>query len=279
MGAGDRMKMLLVGFDSAWTARKRGALAGAVRHTDGRLESLGPPEAASFDQALLRIDKWRTDLSPDRTLILIDQPTIVKNPTGQRPVERLVSSPVGARRGGMQPAFTGRADMFGDEAPIWPFLEAFGGAADPFKPREVSVFETYPVLTLIAMGWLLKDERSKRRLPKYNPARRATFAQTDWAFVCHKLASAFAERGLADLALQTGELGALRPSKSDQDKLDALLCLLVAVCLAGNEEALAIGDLASGQIVVPYGATLEQELHRRCEECGMFPEQWVRQRP
>jgi hypothetical protein len=59
-------------------------------------------------------------------LILLDQPMIVTNSTGQRPVEKIVGSAVSLRYGGMQPANTSRAEMFGPAAPLWPFLSRFG---------------------------------------------------------------------------------------------------------------------------------------------------------
>jgi hypothetical protein len=44
--------------------------------------------------------------------------------------------------------------MFGAEAPIWPFLRRFGGPENPLKPvADTRVFETYPVLALIELGW------------------------------------------------------------------------------------------------------------------------------
>ena len=54
--------------------------------------------------------------------MLLDQPTIVKNATGQRPVENLVASSVSLRYGGMQPANTARVEMFGKSTPVWSFV-------------------------------------------------------------------------------------------------------------------------------------------------------------
>jgi len=89
------------------------------------------------------------------------------------------------RRGAVQPANTGRTDMFGEKAPVWQFLNRFGGPADPFEPVEgTRVIETYPVLVMIALGWMLPDSRPKGRLPKYNPERRPPFSISDWQHVC-----------------------------------------------------------------------------------------------
>lgn len=85
--------------------------------------------------------------------MLLDQPTIVNNDTGQRPVEHLVCSPVSARLGGMQPANRSRVEMFGPDGLVWAFLERFGGAADLARRSDhAGVFETCSVLAIIALG-------------------------------------------------------------------------------------------------------------------------------
>jgi predicted RNase H-like nuclease len=112
----------------------------------------------------------------------------VKNKEGSRQVEKIVASPVSRRYGGVQPASKSSAEMFGENAPIRRFLDSFGGPTNPLSPiPKESVFETYPVLALIALGYTLPDPngREKGRLPKYNPARR-TFSLGDWKHVCDK---------------------------------------------------------------------------------------------
>lgn len=174
------MNTLLIGFDSAWTAAKCGAIVGAFCSDDG-IRDLGPPQTVDYEQASDVILKWQAELRPTSTIVLLDQPTIVRNDNGQRPVENIVGSAVSRRYGGVQPASIKRTDMFGRDAPVWPFLEQFGGAADPLDPASVSsqVFETYPVLAMIALGWTLPDSRATGRLPKYNPGRRKTFSLSD----------------------------------------------------------------------------------------------------
>jgi len=103
----------LIGFDSAWTRKNRGAIVGVVRKEDGTFRELGQPRIASFTEAMDTISEWRNGECLAVTIVLLDQPTIVTNATGQRTVENLVTSPVSLRYGGMQPANTGRIDMFG----------------------------------------------------------------------------------------------------------------------------------------------------------------------
>ena len=200
---------LLVGFDSAWTRMNRGAIIGVFRENNGELKELEKPRMVNFTEASDVISEWRNETIPGTTIVLIDQPTIVTNTEGQRPVENIVASPVSRRYGGMQPANTSRSEMFGPEAPIWQFLENFGGASDPLSPMaDTQVLETYPVLALIALGWLLPDERMTGRLPKYNPERRATFSIDDWRFICDRLSEEIAAFRLLNLDAWISEIKA-----------------------------------------------------------------------
>ena len=92
------MSELLIGFDSAWTARRSGALVGVARGEDGAIHELGPPMVASFPEAADQITTWQSQQGATTTVVMIDQPTIVTSASGQRPVEHIVSSPVKARR-------------------------------------------------------------------------------------------------------------------------------------------------------------------------------------
>lgn len=272
------MTTLLVGFDSAWTPTNSGALVGVIHFEDGTLYGLGAPQTVDYREAEVVILKWQAEQIPTATIVLLDQPTIVKNASGQRPVENIVGSPVSLRYGGMQPANTAREEMFGKEAPVWPFLTRFGGPADPLEPvADTRVFETYPVLAMIALGWILPDSRAAGRLPKYNPERKKTFSISDWRYVCGLASGAFRDCGLMDIVRWINDAAQnTSPRKSHQDGLDACLCLLVALYLAENKDCLMVGDRETGYIVVPYGASIRAELDARCNQTGRVPSEWVR---
>lgn len=272
------MTTLLVGFDSAWTPTNAGAIVGVLRNDDGTYRELGMPETVTFGDAERVILRWQEQESPRTTLVLLDQPTIVRNNSGQRPVENIVASPVSLRFGGVQPANTGRSEMFGAEAPVWGLLTRFGGATDPLQAGTgTRVFETYPVLAIIALGWTLPHSRVTGRLPKYNPERRRTFLLADWKHVCARLSEAFTSRKLEHLAGWLSEASeSAKPRKRAQDGVDACLCLLGALHLAEQRDCLMVGNTASGCIVVPHGHALSAELHARCEETARLPADWVR---
>lgn len=275
-----RPATLLVGFDSAWTCTNSGALVGVLRLDNGTFHELGSPQRVNYCEAQDLILKWQAKLVPTSTIILLDQPTIVKNSTGQRIVEKIVCPTVSRRRGGMQPANTSREQMFGGGAPIWKFLNRFGGPANPLEPvGDTHVIETYPVLTLIALHCTLPDKgpdkRPKGRLPKYNPERRKTFSPSDWQHVCRLASCTFRERGLTGIAGWVDDAEETSPRKCDQDKLDACLCLLVALWLAERKDCLMVGSRQSGYIVVPDCAELREELAARCKQIDAAPSECV----
>ncbi len=273
------MTKLIIGFDSAWTKKKSGALAGVLLEPNLSVHEVGAPTIANYTEAAALIQCWQSQYNPEKTIILLDQPTIVNNPSGQRPVENIVSSPISRRYGGAQPANQGKTEMFGAAAPVWPFLSQFGGAANILTPNgaNTQVYETYPVLALIALGWLLPDQRQTGRLPKYNPVNRNKFSTNDWLFLRGKLVEEFQRYGLAETAhWLNGVANLAKPKKHDQDQLDACLCLLVGLKLAHNERCLLVGEQASGYMLVPYGEELVQELKARCLETKRAPEQWIR---
>jgi predicted RNase H-like nuclease len=272
------LSTLIVGFDSAWTATNQGAVVGLIRHADGSFQLLGLPFVADFDAAERAIKAWQAEHAIERTIILIDQPTIVREATGQRPVENIVASAVSRRFGGMQPANTGRRGMFDEGAPIWPFLERFGGPADIRScSRHTTIFETYPVLTIIARGWILPDERRlSGRLPKYNPVRRSTFRKDDWAYLCGKLSGFFRDCGVVTIADWIDSIQSINmPRKADQDCLDACLCLLVGLDIADGENCLVVGEQATGYIVTSDSELIASELTQRCIQTDRDPTRWI----
>lgn len=276
------MNTLLVGFDSAWTATNSGAIAGLVHRDDGTFLELGTPQNVDYPQAEAQILRWQADFGPTATVIMLDQPTIVNNAAGQRPVENIVGSSVGLRYGGVQPANTSKEEMFGAGAPVWPFLQRFGGPADPMNPAGTTwVFETYPVLTMIALNWTLPDVRATGRLPKCNPERN-TFIAADWQHVCGLAEDAFNQLQLIQTAAWIANVGQNpSPQKSLQDGLDACLCLLVAIQFSEGMDCLMVGDMQTGYMIVPCNNGLCTELETRCNQTGRVPQQWVRvfQRP
>lgn len=244
------MAVRYVGFDSAWADHP---------HRPGSICALGPsfvpPRPAGFDAALalLRDAHGAADL----TILAIDQPTVVPNAAGARPVDRVAAALMSWSGGGVQPAYRGKATLFGDGAPIWRFLAALGFRDDPEAAATASaggfVMEVFPAMALLALDPAFLAVRGAG--PRYNPARK-TFRQEAWRAVGSAAAREARRLGYVQAAAWCDALDLEnKPRKSLQDDLDALLCALVAARWRRERASCAmLGDLGTGYIVAPVSA-------------------------
>ena len=174
---------VIFGFDSAWADKNPGAIC-AIEFDERGQVKFHAPEEVKFDQALHYINEHRKGL--DFSLIAIDQPTIVPNAEGMRPVEKVAGALLGFTGGGVLPAFrNGKGeDMFGDDAPIWSFLDKVGGTQDPIEARTARaghfLIEVFPALALPAFE---NDFAQRLGAPKYAPEKRDKFRLDDWRAV------------------------------------------------------------------------------------------------
>ncbi|MEC8196240.1 MAG: DUF429 domain-containing protein [Pseudomonadota bacterium] len=169
-----------------------------------------------------------------------------------RPVERVAASLVNSLKGGVQPANRRKASMFGSNAPIWSFLHRLDARENPFAARSSSdglfVMEVFPALSLPS---IVPEILERRRAAKYNPAT-SKFVLGDWQLVASGVAT-FAERlGATPVAENAQELSFLQsPTKGDQDKLDAIICLCIGLSWRKGPSTwgTVIGDSSSGYMV------------------------------
>ena len=261
---------IYIGFDSAWADRADapGAIC-AVSVEGGRAVGFYPPELVSFDGALAFIERFRS--GADHILVAVDQPTIVPNSTGMRPVERVAASVVSWVGGGVQPANRGRHGMFCDLSPIWRFLASLAAVENPELGRTVAagihIIEVFPALALVSL-----DERFFERLrgPRYNPARKKTFRHKDWVAVARAAAMEAQAFGCDELSQWCEGVGKIEvPRKRDQDMMDAALCTLIALRwrLGDRARSLLLGDLANGYMVVPITSAVRAHLARAAKKC------------
>ena len=101
--------------------------------------------------------------------------------------------------------------------------------------------------------------------PKYNPKNKATFRQKDWisvAIACASEAEALACEELAGWCRNAGKIA--QPKKSDQDMLDSVLCILVALRwrLRSRETTLFLGDLVTGYMILPASQAVRERLKK-----------------
>ena len=143
--------------------------------------------------------------------------------------------------------------MFCDASPIWRFLRALGADERPERARIAAkglyVMEVFPALALASL-----DTRFFGRLrgPRYNPDRKKTFLMADWVRVAETAARESHVLGCDELAEWCRTAGkTAQPRKADQDKLDSVLCVLIALHwrLRPREASLLLGDLTTGYTV------------------------------
>lgn len=262
----------LIGFDSAWTDNKRapGAIC-AVEVDGGTITRFHSPRLATFHEALEFIKSVRS--AAGATLVALDQPTIVPNLTSMRPVEKVAASLISWIGGGVQPSNRGKRGMFCDASPIWNFLARLDATENPEEARTavtgIHVFEVFPALALPSL-----DPQFCSRLsgPRYNPGRRKTFRIQDWQKVAEAAERQFNLFGMAEAAGWCAtEAGRETPSKADQDRLDAMLCLLVATYwrFGERDRSILMGDLDTGYMVFPASSDVRHRLSIAAAKLGV----------
>lgn len=261
-----------VGFDSAWTDKPKapGAIC-ALTVEDGRPARFYEPRLTSFTEALQFIGEVRSE--DGVTLVALDQPTIVPNATSMRPVERVAASLVSWLGGGVQPANTGKVGMFCAKSPIWPFLRSLSAREDPEAARRAEtglhLIEVFPA---ISMPTLEPSFYGYKAGPRYNPARRKTFRHSDWKRVAQAAADRFDAFGAGAAATWcANETNREKPGKADQDRLDAMLCLLVGLRwrLSPREDSLMIGTLSEGYMICPASSDVRVRISLAAARYGV----------
>ena len=252
---------IIFGFDSAWAGKSPGAI-GAVRiGQDGRREFC-EPERVSFDQALKYIRPRR--MGHAYSLIAIDQPMIVKNKTGSRPVDRAAGTLLGYIGGGVQCASLKKSTLFGEGSLFWRFMSELDAMKDPLAARTTEagefMIEVFPALALPSL-----NSRFAERLgaPKYNPKKSDKFRQKDWISVTGVVACLARQHEIEGLETWADGMGKIeKPRKADQDRLDAAICALVGYLwrFGASGEVAMIGDLDSGYMITPISENTRSRL-------------------
>ena len=257
------MKEAFVGFDSAWAGNRVGAISYAVfRETN--LEKVCLPRVADFADAAGIIEDLQGEC--DHVLVAVDQPIIVINQAGGRPVDRVAGSLMSRLHSGTQPANRNKDAMFGDNAPIWRFINRIkppGMTCGDLKDFEAArmatekthLIEVYPALALPAMNQVFMVRELAAR---YDPGK-GNFSLDDWRRVCKIVRDCAGEFDLQLLSQWANEMIApwdspVRPLKPHQDKIDAAICLLISLQwrrVQDGHELHAIGDLDHGYMVTP----------------------------
>jgi len=259
----------IVGFDSAWSGRNKGAICALICDGHQVIEFL-PPRQTTFDEAETFIASQCRE--GDFCLVAIDQPTIVPNLAGSRPVDRVAASLMGFIGGAAQRANRSKKGMFDDDAPIWGFKSRLGATERP-EDSKVSaaglfIIEVYPALALTAIHPGFCDRLCH---PKYNPSKR-NFQIAHWSGVIDAIALYADTVELTKVRDWARNLNKkMRPTKAEQDNLDSVLCALVAHHWRAKPRAdsVLIGDMTAGYIVAPAHAKMRTRLQAAAIKYGV----------
>lgn len=273
------MREAFVGFDSAWTGQKTGGLVCASIRTNEEPEvNVVHDPPPNFETAAT----WIRDLVSrhDYVLVAIDQPTIVPNLSKSRPVDRVAASLMSTLRSGAQPANRGdrKKTMFGDDAPIWKFLEEIGARENPMaaqtEEKGLFLIEVFPALALPA---LQPHFFCRRDAARYNPDKKKMFKVEDWKLVARAVEGHSRRRRLIQLASWARCLADnTAPAKQDQDQLDAAICLLVALQwrrasaeMPSRDKIALLGDGRTGYMVTPVSSDTAAVLSQAAKKRGV----------
>ena len=260
---------IIFGFDSAWSDKSPGAICALAFDQRGEV-TFHTPTAVGFAGALDYIRARRQ--SHACVIVALDQPTIVPNKTGMRPAERVAASLLSFTGGGVQPAFRKKKSMFGDCAPIWQFKDDLGADDDPQKARHADkgtyLIEVFPAL---ALAGLVSGFAARLGAPKYNPRNRK-FRQAHWIKVVDEVADVANTLYLSGVGAWCSQLPTIKkPTKKEQDCLDAVICALVGFIwrACARDESVVIGDTERGYIVAPVSAGTDQRLRNAAKKVGV----------
>ena len=131
--------------------------------------------------------------------------------------------------------------------------------------------EVFPALALASLE---QDFFGRLKAPHYNPGRSKTFKIEDW----HRVIAAARKEAMRlhfDCKRLFEWLDHLadieKPKKSNQDCLDAVLCLLIAIRwrLGAREESVLLGDLETGYMVAPVSVDVMNRLTGIAKSIGV----------
>ena len=131
------------------------------------------------------------------------------------------------------------------------------------------IIEVFPAFALASINPAFFGRLSA---PHYNPKRRRTFTKESWKLV-GKTARIYAlQFGMELVAHWCSELMANdNPRKCDQDKLSAIICMLVALIwrLKPRQHSVMIGDLKNGYMIAPVSVAARARLKISAAQRGV----------
>jgi predicted RNase H-like nuclease len=244
--AGGQVRLL--GVDLAWGSRARTGLA--ALDASGQLLDL---RDVRTDEEIV---DWASTWAPGPCVVGIDAPIVVRNPTGARDCERLVTRYFGRHHAGAHPANTGNPAFAGGSTRALRLADLLGLDVDPRSASGRRSLEVFPHPATVALFELPSVVRYKDK-PGRDLAllRRETTVLLD---LVDGLAVAdpplFVSEHRGWRAVRSAVLSATRKVdlRRVEDRIDAVICAYVALlALRAPDRLHVFGDAASGCIVTP----------------------------
>jgi predicted RNase H-like nuclease len=226
-----------VGIDLAWGERSPTGVA--VADADGSLVHL----AAARDDA--DIVAQLAPYAAEESLLAIDAPLVVTNPTGNRPCEAALNRDFRSFEAGCHPSNTGH-----------PWFAAGSRGARVAEAVGRPAIEVYPHAATVALFGLSKTLKYKQKPGRDVPQLRGELLRL--MALVESLADASPPLTVAQLprwsALRDGVEAATRKSelRRAEDPVDAVVCAYVALLATRRPaDVTTYGDDATGCIVTP----------------------------
>lgn len=235
--------MIFLGVDLGWTTGATGLAA--IRFVQDHLTLSAVSLAHSHEQTL----EWIAGQAGDSpAMIAIDAPTVIRNPTGQRPGERALNAVFRKHLLNCHPANLGRpfahkTTAFANTLEAQGYRHAPGIQARSPGRYQIEVFPHAAIVRLFQF-------EQRLRYKKGSAAERSALL----AVLRERIASLRgAEPPLITPALPVVEGVKGRARKDAEDQLDAILCAYIGAHYWwwGAERNDVFGDAESGYLVVP----------------------------
>jgi predicted RNase H-like nuclease len=261
-----KMQAVFTGFDSAWGTAKSGALCNLLL-VDDSLRLPSEPAQTVWASALNRA---RQKLAVDLQVWAIDQPLLVSNAKGCRPVERDLARALMGDFGCGAHSSNRNMASFAEDAPVWALLSVLQEEGYLHNPMAIPsaragrfYFECYPHPAVIGLFDL--DRILQYKVHHSN--------QADWQRLIRLVRSlAFAElpiRNVEDFVPEN-----LPQNKRNEDNLDSIISAYTAAYWwkFGVHRSTVVGDLSTGYMVTPHSrrtlAALTRVFAERVNLCG-----------
>lgn len=240
---------MFVGIDLAWSSSNVSGLA--VVDDDGALVASGT--AVRDDE----IDAWLRTFARRSSVVAVDAPLVVTNPSGQRECERLVSQAFGKYNASCHSSNTGLAHLQvlrGAELAVrhgWTVNPTHHGS-----PNEPACIEVYPHPAMVGIFELGTVIPYKNRSGRPLEASREAFRELVRHMESLTNLRLPANERWRTLTEGVGSATSKAALKTIEDEIDAIFCAHLAWLWGTTEGALQIyGDPGDGYIVAPAPPT------------------------